>query len=232
MTAWLGHILQLGVNTTYGAYGSRSLEAMIHEIQHSVANSTFQVLPACFFESITNKGARAADEEIPKHRQFVADTERTRTLLCLSLASLLHLAWANCDASNLLQIPPGPLGALERGRGWQVKGAEVSLSSPEFSALLPKLDAKMEPLTASTMKGDMCLQIVRSLQNTHPTLKHPGVIHTGILLPEGGDNMDGWVETARKLRLLPLSFLASQDLQNIKLYFWANVEQTHPLIQD
>ena len=74
--------------------------------------------------------------------------------------------------------------------------------------------------------------MVRALRNTRPTLKHPGVIHTGILLPEGADNFDGWVETARKLRLLPMSFLASQDLQNVKLYFWANVEQTHPLIQE
>ena len=74
MTAWLAHILRLGVNTTYGAYGSRSLEAMIHEIQHSVANSTFRVLPACFFEGITNKGARAADEEIPNRTQFFNST--------------------------------------------------------------------------------------------------------------------------------------------------------------
>lgn len=35
----------------------------------------------------------------------------------------------------------------------------------------------------------------------------------------------------RKLRLLPLSFLATQSLENVKLYFWANVEGTHPLIQ-
>ena len=74
--------------------------------------------------------------------------------------------------------------------------------------------------------------MVHALRNARPTLKHPGVIHTGILLPEGADNFDGWVETARKLRLLPMSFLASQDLQNVKLYFWANVEQTHPLVQE
>ena len=74
--------------------------------------------------------------------------------------------------------------------------------------------------------------MVQALQNTRATLKHPGVIHTGILLRKGADNLDGWVETARKLRLLPMSFLASQDLENVKLYFWANVEQTHPLIQE
>ena len=72
--------------------------------------------------------------------------------------------------------------------------------------------------------------MVHALRNARPTLKHPGVIHTGILLPEGADNIDGW--TTRKLRLLPMSFLASQDLQNVKLYFWANVEQTHPLVQE
>ena len=80
---------------------------------------------------------------------------RTRTLLCLSLASLLNLAWANCEASNLFQLPPGTLGALETARDWYGKGDAVSLSSPEFSALLPKLDAKMEPLTAFRMKGDL-----------------------------------------------------------------------------
>ena len=79
----------------------------------------------------------------------------TRTLLCLSLASLLHLAWATCEASNLLQLPLGTLGALERGRDWHGKADAISLSSPEFSALLPKLDAKMEPLTAFRMKGDL-----------------------------------------------------------------------------
>ena len=74
--------------------------------------------------------------------------------------------------------------------------------------------------------------MVHAFRNSHRTLKRPGVIHTGILLPEGADNIDGWVETTRKLRLLPMSFLASQDLQNVKLYFWANVEQTHPLVQE
>ena len=80
---------------------------------------------------------------------------RTRTLLCLSLASLLHLAWATCKASNLLQLPLGTLGALEGGRDSHGKADAISLSSPEFSALLPKLDAKMEPLTAFRMKGDL-----------------------------------------------------------------------------
>ena len=73
-TAWLGHILQLGVNTTWAAYGPDSLDAMVREIQHSVANSTFRVLPGCFFEGVTSKGARAADEEIPCCRQFFNST--------------------------------------------------------------------------------------------------------------------------------------------------------------
>ena len=74
ITAWLGHILQLGVNTTRYAYGPFSLDAMVREIQRSVANSTFRVLPGCFFEGVSNKGARAADEEIPKRTQFFNST--------------------------------------------------------------------------------------------------------------------------------------------------------------
>ena len=74
ITAWLGHILELGVNTTRYAYGPFSLDFMVHEIQNSVANSTFRVLPGCFFEGVTNKGARAADEQIPKRRQFFNST--------------------------------------------------------------------------------------------------------------------------------------------------------------
>ena len=73
-TAWLGYIFQLGVNMTWAAYGPHSLDTMVHEIQHSVANSTFQVLPGCFFEGVTSKGARAADEEIPHGRQFFNST--------------------------------------------------------------------------------------------------------------------------------------------------------------
>ena len=73
-TAWLGYIFQLGVNMTWAAYGPHSLDTMVHEIQHSVANSTFQVLPGCFFEGVSNKGARAADEEIPRGRQFFNST--------------------------------------------------------------------------------------------------------------------------------------------------------------
>eukprot|EP00435_Cladocopium_sp_Y103_P064539 s128_g26.t1 len=37
---------------TWAAYGPYSLDAMLHEIQHSVANSTFRALPACFFEGV------------------------------------------------------------------------------------------------------------------------------------------------------------------------------------
>ena len=44
--------------------------------------------------------------------------------------------------------------------------------------------------------------------------------------------MDTWVETARKLRLMPLSFLASQDFQSTKLIFWTNVDHSHPLTQE
>ena len=74
--------------------------------------------------------------------------------------------------------------------------------------------------------------MVQALQNTRPTSEFPRVIHTGILVPESDPTLSHWVEPARKLRLLPMSFLASQDLQHVKLYVWTNVEQTHPLIQE
>ena len=61
------------------------------------------------------------------------------------------------------------------------------------------------------------------------TLKRPALIHMGIHVTH---TMDSWVEAARKLRLMPLSFLASQDLQNTKLFFWTNVDRSHPLIQE
>ena len=73
----------------------------------------------------------------------------------LSLASLLPLGWANCEASNLIQLPPGTIDTVVLADNLNVKGGAVSLSSPEFSALLPKLDVKMKPLTAKTVNGNL-----------------------------------------------------------------------------
>ena len=72
----------------------------------------------------------------------------------LSLASLLRLAWADCEASNLIQLP-GTSDTVALGIDLHVKGAAVSFSSPEFSALLPKLDVKMNPMTASSNNSDL-----------------------------------------------------------------------------
>ena len=78
-----------------------------------------------------------------------------------------------------------------------------------------------------------CVQTVQAFVQAFRAIpqssKRPALIHTGILL---SDNMNSWVETARKLRLMPLSFLVSQDLGNTKLYFWTNVDREHPLIQE
>ena len=70
---------------------------------------------------------------------------------------------------------------------------------------------------------------VQAFGEIPPTLKGTALIHTGILV---SDTLDSWAETARKLRLMPLSFLASQDFGNTKLYYWTNVDREHPLIQE
>ena len=77
------------------------------------------------------------------------------TMRFLSLVSLLPLAWANCEASNLIQLLPGSVDTVVLADNLNVKGGAVSLSSPEFSALLPKLDVKMEPMTATTVDSDL-----------------------------------------------------------------------------
>lgn len=71
--------------------------------------------------------------------------------------------------------------------------------------------------------------MVQNFAEIPRTLTRPALIHTGIYV---SDKLDAWPEAARKLRLMPLSFLASQDLENTKLFFWANVDRTHPLIQE
>ena len=47
-------------------------------------------------------------------------------------------------------------------------------------------------------------------------------IHTGVFLPQGRFG-EGWADPLRKLRLAPMSFLASQDLSRVKLHVWSNV---------
>lgn len=116
-------------------------------------------------------------------------------------------------------------------RQWSLSET-VSFSSPEFLKLVPEMDEKMVPIDHAKVPDEVCLEMVEALANAHWKMKRPGIIHTGIILPEGAEIDPGWVDSVRKLRLLPLSFLATQSLENVKLYFWANVEGTHPLIQE
>ena len=79
-------------------------------------------------------------------------------LLCLSLASLLHLAWATCEALQLASAPlSAPLGPWKGGETRMERLMQSAWVRLNFSALLPKLDAKMEPLTVSNLKGDLGL---------------------------------------------------------------------------
>ena len=62
----------------------------------------------------------------------------------------------------------------------------------------------------------ICFRMVQALKKPHTTMKRQALVHTGIVVPDykgGAVNITGWTDTIRKLRLLPLSFLASQDLQ-------------------
>lgn len=57
--------------------------------------------------------------------------------------------------------------------------------------------------------------MVQALSTPTIKMKQPALIHTGVLIPDGEDTVPGWADVARKLRLLPLSFLASQNLERL-----------------
>ena len=71
-------------------------------------------------------------------------------------------------------------------------------------------------------------------RNTRPTLKAPGRdSHRYSSSRRSGATSTRWVESARKLRLLPMSFLLLKTFRTSSwLFLGPNVEQTHPLIQE
>ena len=73
ITAWMGNILALGVNKSWAAYGPFMITDMTAEIQRSVANATFHVLPPCFFEGALSRGAHQPNQMAPIWDNFFSD---------------------------------------------------------------------------------------------------------------------------------------------------------------
>jgi len=104
--------------------------------------------------------------------------------------------------------------------------------SPEFTKLLPEIDEAMNPIGEAETSAAECRKMIQSLKKTHPTLKRPGVIHTSYIINETQDHWNKTSDMDRKMRLLPLSFLASQNLTRSKMYFWSNVDPSHPMVKE
>lgn len=64
-------------------------------------------------------------------------------------------------------------------------GQSTSFSSPEFQQLLPQMDEKMRPIEDAKVPDEVCLKMVEALAAGNSYMKRPGIIHTGIILPEG-----------------------------------------------
>lgn len=98
------------------------------------------------------------------------------------------------------------------------------------------MDATLKPIEEAGMPLEMCKRMATAVSKSHGTITRKALIHTGFLSKDryGGRFAlpDDWVETSRKLRLLPLSFLATQNLKNTKMIFWANADPSHPSLQE
>ncbi|CAE7208738.1 unnamed protein product [Symbiodinium natans] len=110
---------------------------------------------------------------------------------------------------------------------FEMAGGLLEGSSPEFVGLLQEIDKKMRPFWNFTLRRDRCLEMVNTLTHTKGKLSKLSKlskleIHTGVFLPQGRFG-EGWADPLRKLRLAPMSFLASQDLSRVKLHVWSNV---------
>ena len=104
--------------------------------------------------------------------------------------------------------------------------------SPEFTKLLPEIDEVMNPIKEAEISAAECRKMIQSLKKTHPTMKRPGVIHTSYIINETQDHWNKTSDMDRKMRLLPLSFLASQNLTRSKMYFWSNVDPSHRMVKE
>jgi len=99
--------------------------------------------------------------------------------------------------------------------------------TPALQKVLPTIDAK-DSNSKSTWKPGECCKVVENLVNAtveeHATTR---TVHTGLFLKSW--KKPSMVKLAvRKLRLVMLSFLATQDLNSTQLHVWLDVDVTDP----
>ena len=80
ITAWWNHILKLGLQKGWGAYGPSMFTHMTSEIQASWANATFHVLPPCFFEGVFAGSAKFSDEAIAYWDRFFGPESQDKVM--------------------------------------------------------------------------------------------------------------------------------------------------------
>jgi len=101
-------------------------------------------------------------------------------------------------------------------------------SSPAFDQVLPMIDAKNTVLTQEVCKQGECVKVVEGLVNTTvPARGATQSIHTGLFL-KSWKNPSMVKLAVRKLRLVMLSFLTTQDLKSTQLHVWMDVNVTDP----
>ena len=88
----------------------------------------------------------------------------------------------------------------------------------------------MVPIEAPHLLNERCIDMMRQLAKTKGTLKRRVDIHTGAFFQEGSFNESS--DLVRKLRLAPMSFLATQDLKKVKLHFWSNLSPDSSAVQE
>jgi hypothetical protein len=100
--------------------------------------------------------------------------------------------------------------------------------SPALQQVLPKIDAKNAVLAQETWKRGECVKVVDGILNATPQVQDATQsVHTGLFLKSWKN--PSMVELAvRKLRLVMLSFLATQDLKSTQLHVWMDVDVTDP----
>jgi len=104
--------------------------------------------------------------------------------------------------------------------------------SPALQQVLPMLDAKASNLSQSAWKRGECVKVVAGLVNTVNTTveERPDAtrsVHTGLFLQSW--SKPSMVKLAvRKLRLVMLAFLATQNLKSTQLHVWVDVDVTDP----
>ena len=90
----------------------------------------------------------------------------------------------------------------------------------------------MVPIKKPYFPNQRCLDMMRQLAATQGILKGRIDIHTGAFFQKGGFDKSSSSDLIRKLRLAPMSFLATQDLKKVKLHFWSNLSPDSSEVQE